>query len=121
MSPDNEKFMPLLDDLMDHLHEHIEHESSEDMPTLEGALPIGITHEIAKSFQRTKNIVPSRSHPAAPTEYYSENLAALLATPIDHFRNWFMGVEYPDEKDQAVARAEAVNRTLKETRGQELY
>jgi hypothetical protein len=115
MSPDDAKFMPLLDDMMHHLHEHIEHESTQDMPALEGKLSLDISREIAVSFQRTKYIVPTRSHPAAPTEYYLENLAALLTTPLDLFRTWLN--DYPDEKDLVAVRNEAVQRTMKETRG----
>lgn len=88
MSPSDPKFWALLDTLMDVTHKHIEHERQEDMPRLEKILPRDESEAIARSFQRTKNIVPSRSHPAAPTEYYAENLAGLILTPIDRLRDW---------------------------------
>lgn len=86
------------------LHHHIEHEREEDMPRLEKLLSKEESQALARSFERTKNIVPSRSHPAAPTEYYLETLAALLATPIDRFRDWMR--DFPDEEDKKNADAE---------------
>lgn len=99
MTPSDPKFWPLLDTLMDVTHHHIEHEKEEDMPRLEKVLPREESIALAKSFQRTKNIVPSRSHPAAPTEYYAETLAGLIATPIDRLQNWLQ--DFPTEADVA--------------------
>lgn len=83
------------------LHHHIEHEKTEDMPRLEKLLPREESEAIARSFQRTKNIVPTRSHPGAPTEYYLENLAALMAAPLDKFMDWMR--DFPTEKDEKIA------------------
>lgn len=43
---------------MHDLHTHIEHESQEDMPRVESALSQSESEAIAKSFIRTKQIVP---------------------------------------------------------------
>jgi len=107
MSPVDPKFSPLLDTLMDILHHHIEHEKQEDMPRLESLLSREESQELARQFQRTKNIVPTRSHPSAPTSYVFESLAALMAAPIDRFRDLIMR-DFPDEQDRKeadVARA----------------
>lgn len=96
------EFQPKLEELMDLLHHHIAHESDEDMPRLEKLLSREESQKLALSFQRTKNVVPTRSHPAAPTEYYAENLAALLAAPIDRLQDWLR--DYPDEKDLLQAK-----------------
>jgi len=111
MTPTDPKFWPLLDTLMDVLHHHIEHEKNEDMPRLEGLLPREESEAIARSFQRTKHIVPTRSHPAAPTEYYLENLAGLLAAPIDKLRDWVR--DFPSERDQRLAGQRAKEREQK--------
>lgn len=102
MSPVDPKFSPLLDTLMDNLHHHIEHEKNEDMPRLEGLLSREESQELARQFQRTKNIVPTRSHPSAPTSYVFESLAALMAAPIDRFRDLVMR-DFPDEQDKREA------------------
>lgn len=83
MSPDSSEFFPLLDTLLKDLHEHIEHESNEDMPRLEKVLSREESAQLAQSFERTKMITPTRSHPGAPNRPYYENFAAFLAAPID--------------------------------------
>ncbi|KAK5015902.1 hypothetical protein LTR16_001365 [Cryomyces antarcticus] len=83
LSPDDPKFDPLLERLMQDLHHHIEHDSNEDMPRLEKVLSKEESRAVARSFQRTKMITPTRSHPSAPNRPYFENVAALLAAPID--------------------------------------
>ncbi|KAL9002098.1 MAG: hypothetical protein Q9188_004953 [Gyalolechia gomerana] len=87
LSPSSSDFAPLLDRLMTDLHEHIEHESQEDMPRLENKLSREDSQALAKSFERTKMITPTRSHPSAPNRPYLENFAAMLAAPIDRFRD----------------------------------
>jgi hypothetical protein len=103
MTPVDPKFMPLFEVLMDVLHHHIEHEKNEDMPRLEKLLSREESEGLARKFERTKGIVPTRSHPAAPTEYYMETLVGLLAAPIDRFTMWLR--DFPDEKDVSNAQA----------------
>ena len=85
MSPSSPEFTPLLDRLLKDLHNHIEHESKEDMPRLEKLLSREESEALAAKFERTKMIVPTRSHPSAPNRPYLENFAAMLASPIDRF------------------------------------
>ena len=85
MSPSSDEFAPLLDRLLKDLHAHIEHESKEDMPRLEKLLSREESQALAASFERTKMIVPTRSHPSAPNRPYFENLAAMMAAPLDKF------------------------------------
>lgn len=82
---------------MTDLHEHIEHESQEDMPRLENKLSREESQALAKSFERTKMITPTRSHPSAPNRPYLENFAAMLAAPIDRFRDLLSS--YPDNEE----------------------
>ena len=85
MSPDDRQFSPLLEQLLKDLHTHIEHESNEDMPRLEQLLSREESQDLASQFQRTKMILPTRSHPYAPNQPYFENFGAMLAAPIDKF------------------------------------
>lgn len=72
---------------MHDLHTHIEHEKNEDMPLLEAKLDRAESEKIAKSFMRTKQFVPTKSHPGAPTSSpLAEGLAGLLAAPVDKLR-----------------------------------
>ena len=95
LSPDNEDFFPLLDTLMKDLHEHIEHESQEDMPRLEETLTKEESKSLANYFEKTKLILPTRSHPSAPNKPYFENFAAMLAAPIDKFMDLLRA--FPEE------------------------
>lgn len=96
-SPTSPKFNPLLEELMDNLHHHIEHEKNEDMPRTEKLLSREESQALALQFQRTKMFVPTRSHPSAPTSSWAfEGITALLAAPIDMLRDLMMN-EYPDE------------------------
>ena len=103
MTPLDSRFGPLLENLMDNLHHHIEHEKNEDMPRLEGLISRQESEAIARCFQRTKGIVPTRSHPAAPTEFYAESIVGLLTMPIDRMRDWLK--DFPDEQDVQNAKA----------------
>ena len=85
MSPDHIDFFSLLGTLLTDLHEHIEHESKEDMPKLENILTKEESRSLANYFEKTKLIIPTRSHPSAPNKPYFENFAAMLAAPIDKF------------------------------------
>lgn len=85
MSPSDSDFLPTLDHLLTDLHAHIEHEKNEDMPRLEKLLSAEESRSLAEHFVRTKQITPTRSHPAAPNRPYFENFAAMLAAPLDKF------------------------------------
>lgn len=55
------------------------------MPRLEKLLSREESRDLANQFERTKIILPTRSHPSAPNRPYFENFAAMLAAPIDKF------------------------------------
>jgi len=82
---------------MHNLHTRIEHESKEDMPYLKSTLFQSEPETIAKSFIRTKQIVPTRSHPDAPTNSpLMESLAGLLVAPIDKLMDLMKS--FPEEE-----------------------
>ena len=95
MSPDSQDFFPLLDTLLKDLHEHIEHEKNADMPRLEDILTMEESKSLANYFEKTKLIIPTRSHPSAPNKPYFENFAAMLAAPIDRFMDLLRA--FPEE------------------------
>ena len=98
MSPDNDQFDPLLERLMNHLHDHIEHEKNEDMPKLEKIISREESQKLARSFERTKMFTPTRSHPSAPNKPYFENFAVMLAAPIDKFADLFRS--FPEDQSK---------------------
>ena len=67
------------------------------MPRLEAKLPREESEKIAKSFMRTKQFVPTKSHPGAPTSSpLAEGLAGLLAAPIDKLKT--LMESFPEEE-----------------------
>ena len=74
MTPTDLAFEPKLDKLMAILHRHIDdHERKEDMSRSEVLLPRAESEKHARSFQRTKKIVLTRSHPAVRSQYFAES------------------------------------------------
>lgn len=67
------------------------------MVVLEQALSKEDSENMHKSFQRSKMFAPTRSHPSAPDKPPFENVAGLLAAPIDKLRDMFS--KFPDPKD----------------------
>jgi hypothetical protein len=95
--PTDLNFTPTLESLMVRLRAHFKEEEDHDLVLLEAELSKheGITKSLAKSFERTKWLVPTRSHPHAPNRPPWETAAALLATPIDKVRDVFL--RFPKE------------------------
>ena len=65
------------------------------MPRLEDILTREESKSLANYFEKTKLIVPTRSHPSAPNKPYFENLAAMLAAPMDKFMDLLRA--FPEE------------------------
>jgi hypothetical protein len=64
---------------MKDLLEHIKEEESDDLPALEKAIATAESESLAKSFERTKAFVPSRSHPSAPSSSRTRPSAPIQA------------------------------------------
>lgn len=89
MTPDDPEFKPTLRGLMDNLSQHIKEEESDDLPALEKAIPDGDSQSMAKSFERTKMFLPTRSHPSAPDRPPFETAVGLMTAPIDKLMDMF--------------------------------
>lgn len=81
-------YVTKLKELWTVLSQHIKEEETEDLPLLEKALSSeenrGSSESLAKNFDRTKILVPSRSHPSAGENPWFEGPMGLLLGPIDH-------------------------------------
>ncbi|TWU72570.1 hypothetical protein ED733_002055 [Metarhizium rileyi] len=80
------------------LSEHIKEEEERDLPALEQQLQSseGESESMAKSFERTKMFVPSRSHPSAGEHPPFETAMGLLAAPMDRVADLFR--KFPDKE-----------------------
>jgi len=93
MHPTDTNFEGSLKRLMAVLREHIREEEEHDLPQLEKAMRRGATDAdsagLAKRFERTKRLVPTRSHPSAPDRPPWATVVGLMAAPMDKIRDIF--------------------------------
>jgi len=93
LQPTDQSFESTLDKLMADLDHHIREEEEHDLPALEKALadamPDEASESLAKSFQRTKMFVPTRSHPSSPDRPPFETVVGLMAAPLDKLGDMF--------------------------------
>jgi hypothetical protein len=93
MNPADSQYVPKIKELWAVLSKHIKEEETKDLPMLEKALSSsenrGDSESLAKNFDRTKALVPSRSHPAAGENPWFEGPMGMLAAPIDHIADIF--------------------------------
>ncbi|TFK36182.1 hypothetical protein BDQ12DRAFT_725232 [Crucibulum laeve] len=101
LSPGTSQHASLLKEIMDHLKPHNDSEENEDLPLLEAAIGREDSQSAAKSFERTKKFVPTRSHPSAPNKPPFETLAGLMAAPMDKLKDAFAKFPSDEEKKEA--------------------
>ncbi|RAL10925.1 HHE domain protein, partial [Aspergillus homomorphus CBS 101889] len=89
LQPNDPEFMPVLKNLWENLAQHIKEEEGKDLPQLEESLDDAESRQMAASFHRTKQFVPTRSHPNAPNKPPFETVAGLMTAPMDKIRDMF--------------------------------
>jgi hypothetical protein len=89
MKASDPQFIPTIETLFARLRQHMKDEEEDDLPKLEAALEDEYSEKLARSFNRTKMFVPTRSHPSAPNKPPYETVAGLLTAPIDKLRDMF--------------------------------
>ncbi|KAK4153785.1 hemerythrin HHE cation binding domain-containing protein [Chaetomidium leptoderma] len=96
MKPTDPTFLPAIDSIWESLSQHIKEEERDDLPALEKALDAEASGVLARSFDRTKHFVPTRSHPSAPDRPPYETVVGMMATPIDKLMDMFR--KFPEGK-----------------------
>ncbi|KAH6844511.1 hemerythrin HHE cation binding domain-containing protein [Chaetomium sp. MPI-CAGE-AT-0009] len=96
MTPADPNFLPAIDSLWESLSQHIKEEERDDLPALEKAIDADVSGALARSFDRTKHFVPTRSHPSAPDRPPYETAVGMMATPLDKLRDMFRS--FPEGK-----------------------
>ncbi|KAF3154922.1 hypothetical protein TWF569_010543 [Orbilia oligospora] len=89
MKAQDPEFLKTFQDLFKDLKEHIKDEENNDLPALERQLDSDSSDGYARSFERTKLFVPTRSHPTAPDKPPFETVAGLMAAPLDKLMDVF--------------------------------
>lgn len=95
MKANHPDLIPTIQSMMADLKQHMNEEEQDDLVALEAALPQEDSMKMAKSFERTKMFVPSRSHPMAPNKPPFETVVGLLTAPIDHIMDVFR--KFPED------------------------
>lgn len=97
MSASDSNYVSQLKKIWGPLSHHMKEEEQRDLPALEGKLKVadGESESMAKSFERTKMFVPSRSHPSAGERPPFETAMGLLGAPIDKVADMFR--KFPDQ------------------------
>lgn len=84
LSASDAEYRPTLDDLMSKIDTHINEEEDEYLPSLEAVLDPGESQDLARTFERTKVLMPTRSHPTAAVQQPAfETAVALVQAPLD--------------------------------------
>ncbi|KAL7627184.1 hypothetical protein AAE478_003960 [Parahypoxylon ruwenzoriense] len=89
MKAEDPDFEPTFAKLLEDLQQHVKEEEVDDIPQLEAKLDDDQLQQLSKSFERTKLLVPTRSHPQSPKAPPFETAAALLNAPIDKVADIF--------------------------------
>ncbi|KAF9559166.1 hypothetical protein CPC08DRAFT_709063 [Agrocybe pediades] len=93
--------------IIDHLKPHADSEEQHDLPALQKAIGNDAAAQAAKSFERTKKFVPTRSHPSAPARPPFETLAGLMAAPMDKLKDAFS--KFPDDEEVEAVKTKNQN------------
>ncbi|KAK4227807.1 hypothetical protein QBC38DRAFT_499150 [Podospora fimiseda] len=107
MKAANPDYLPKIKELWTKLEDHIKDEEGYDLPALENKLSPDSSESMANSFRRTKNFVPSRSHPSAGEHPPFETVMGLLTTPVDKLMDVFR--KFPDKHDTPKASSPRVD------------
>jgi iron-sulfur cluster repair protein YtfE (RIC family) len=99
LSSDDPDYVPKLKKIWSLLETHIDEEEKRDLPALEQALKSHAqeSETLASQFSKTKQFVPTRSHPSAGEHPPFETVMGLMAAPIDKLADMFR--KFPDKRD----------------------
>ncbi|KAJ5280705.1 hemerythrin HHE cation binding domain-containing protein [Penicillium angulare] len=98
------RFVPTMAILMDDLAAHVIHEERVDLINLESAISEEESNNLAVSFDRTKDFVPTRAHPSAPDRPPYQTAVGLITAPLDYLQDLFR--KWPDSEFTPNAPAE---------------
>ncbi|KAI0859532.1 hypothetical protein F4860DRAFT_482289 [Xylaria cubensis] len=97
LKPKDEAYLPTLERLFEDLQHHIKEEEENDLVKLERQISLTESKELSQSFERTKMLTPTRSHPSAPNKPPFETVIGLMIAPIDKIRD-LLFTKFPEKK-----------------------
>ncbi|KAI0459355.1 hypothetical protein F5B21DRAFT_499536 [Xylaria acuta] len=97
LKPKDGAYLPTLKRLFEDLQHHIKEEEENDLVKLEKQLSLTESKELSQSFEQTKMLTPTRSHPSAPNKPPFETVVGLMTAPMDKIRD-FLFTKFPEKK-----------------------
>jgi hemerythrin superfamily protein len=99
LSSSDPEYVPKIKVIWGMLEKHIDEEENRDLPALEDALKAHAqeTESLATQFSKTKQFVPTRSHPSAGENPPFETVMGLMTAPIDKLMDMFR--KFPEKRD----------------------
>ncbi|KAI0555317.1 hypothetical protein F4679DRAFT_163252 [Xylaria curta] len=97
LKPKDEAYLPMLKRLFEDLQHHIKEEEENDLVKLENKLSLTESKELSLSFEKTKMLTPTRSHPSAPNQPPFETVVSLMTAPLDKIRD-LLFTKFPENK-----------------------
>ncbi|KXJ91590.1 hypothetical protein Micbo1qcDRAFT_234062 [Microdochium bolleyi] len=98
MKPDNDQFKTKLEGLYSKFQNNVKNLEEDTIQKLEKSMSLTQSKELCLSYERTKNLAPTRSHPNAPNSSVGfETASPLLTAPLDKLRDLFR--TFPENAD----------------------
>ncbi|KAI8949070.1 hypothetical protein F4801DRAFT_603792 [Xylaria longipes] len=105
LKPKDDAYLPTLKRLFEDLQHHIKEEEENDLVKLENQLSLTESKELSHSFERTKMLTPTRSHPSAPNTPPFETVVGLMTAPMDKIRD-LLFTKFPEKKKSDIGHTE---------------
>ncbi|KAI1828461.1 hypothetical protein F4861DRAFT_544699 [Xylaria intraflava] len=105
LKPTDDAYLPTIKGLFEDLQTHFKEEEEEDLVKLEKNLSLSESKELSTSFERTKMLTPTRSHPSAPNKPPFETVVGLMTAPIDKLRD-LLFTKFPEKKTPNLGHTE---------------
>ncbi|KAI2635984.1 hypothetical protein GGS21DRAFT_58839 [Xylaria nigripes] len=105
LKPTDEAYIPTIKEIFEDLQIHFKEEEEEDLVKLENNISLTESKELSSSFERTKMLTPTRSHPSAPNKPPFETVVGLMAAPIDKLKD-LLFTKFPEKKTPTIGHTE---------------
>ncbi|KAI0537586.1 hypothetical protein GGR58DRAFT_513678 [Xylaria digitata] len=105
LKPRDHAYLSTLKRLFEDLQTHIKEEEENHLVKLEKKLSLSESKELSHSFERTKMLTPTRSHPSTPNKPPFETVVGLMTAPVDKLRD-LLFTKFPEKKMPTIGHTE---------------
>lgn len=87
LDPEDERFHPKVQVLIENVRHHVEEEETELFPQLREAIGRNDMKDLGEAMERARDVVPTRPHPGAPDEPPANAIVGLVSGIVDRLRS----------------------------------